>query len=135
MKHSTNITYPIIGKPCFHFWLTCFVLQKKSGNLRNSVVSRKVFSWRFLVYFISTEKWNEKREIPWWSSNLYFFARASICFTSKISKEIWQIVIWSENVFKGNLMLQWLQEFCQGKVSGWWTLDELQYENGWRYQL
>ena len=28
--------------------------------------------------------------------------------------EIWQIVIWSENVFKGNLMLQfsWLKQFC-----------------------
>ena len=24
----------------------------------------------------------------------------------KISKEIWQMVIWSENVFKGNFMLQ-----------------------------
>ena len=33
---------PIIGKPCFHFWLTCFVLQKNSGNLRNSIASRKV---------------------------------------------------------------------------------------------
>ena len=41
-----------------------------------------------------------KMEVPWWSSNIYFFARVSICLTSKISKEIWQIVIWSENVFK-----------------------------------
>ena len=42
------------------------------------------------------------------------------------------MVIWSKNVFKGNLMLQfsWLEEFRQGKVFGWWTLDELQYENG-----
>ena len=43
------------------------------------------------------------------------------------------MVVWSENVFiKGNLMLQlsWLQDFRYGKVSGWWTLDELQYENG-----
>ena len=45
-----------------------------------------VFSWRFLVYFSSTEKWYEKREIPWWSSNIYFFAWVSICLTSKISK-------------------------------------------------
>ena len=50
------------------------------------------FSWRF-VYFISTEKLNEKMEIPWWSSNIYFFARVSICLVSKISKEIWQMVI------------------------------------------
>ena len=45
--------------------------------------------------------------------NIYFSAQVSICLTSKISKEIWQMVIWSENVFKGNLMLQfsWLEEF------------------------
>ena len=71
-----------------------------------------VFSWRFLVYFTSTEKWDDKREIPWWSSNIYFFARVSVFLTSKISKEIWQMVIWSENVFKENLLLQfsWLEE-------------------------
>ena len=34
-------------------------------------------------------------------------------FDVKITKEIWQMVIWSENVFKENLMLQfsWLEEF------------------------
>ena len=81
----------------------------------------RVFSWRLLEDFISTEKWIEKRKIPWWSSNIYFFAWVSICLTSKISKEIWQMVIWLENVFKGNLMLylSWLKEFRQRKVSGW----------------
>ena len=90
-----------------------------------------------LVYFISTEKWNEEREIPCWSSNIYFFSRVSVCFTSKISKEIWQVVIWSENVFKGNLMLQvfMVRGKGRGKVSGWWTLDELQYENDLKDQL
>ena len=41
------------------------------------------------------------------------FVRLSICFMSKISKEIWQrVIIWSENVFKENLFLQfWLEEF------------------------
>ena len=59
------------------------------------------------------------------------------CLTSKISKEIWQMAIWSENMFKENLMLQfsWLQEFRYGKFSGWWTLDKLQYENSLRDQL
>ena len=73
----------------------------------------RIFPWRFLVYIISTEKWNEKRKIPWWNSDIYVFARLSICLTLKISKEIWQFVIWSENVFKGNLMLQfsWSEEF------------------------
>ena len=47
------------------------------------------------------------------------------------------MAIWSENVFKEKLMLQfsWLEEFRQGKVSRWWTLDELQYENGLNVQL
>ena len=41
------------------------------------------------------------------------------------------MVIWSEYVFKGNLMLQfsWLEEFRQGNVSWWWTLDQLQTIN------
>ena len=58
-------------------------------------------------------------------------------FDAKDLKEIWQMVIWSENVFKDNLLLQFscLEEFGKGKVSGWWTLDELQYENGWKDQL
>ena len=38
-------------------------------------------------------------------------------------------------VFKENLMLQFsrLEEFRWGMISGWWIIDELQYENGpWR---
>ena len=38
-----------------------------------SHLSRVFFYWKFLVYFISAEKWNKKREIPWGSSNIYFF--------------------------------------------------------------
>ena len=47
------------------------------------------------------------------------------------------MVIWSENMFKGNLMLQFslLEEFRQGKVSRLWKLDELQNENDLNYQL
>ena len=87
-------------------------LIKLQAEATASDLSR-VFSWRFLVYFISTEKWDEKREIPWWSSNIYFFAPISVCLTSKIPKEIWQMVIWSENMFKESLMLQfsWWEEF------------------------
>ena len=66
------------------------------------------FSWflllkiSFLFHFNRKMKW--KMEIPWRSWNIYFFAWVSICLT----------VIWSENVFKGNLMFQfsWLEEFC-----------------------
>ena len=44
---------------------------------------------------------------------IFTFCWVSICLTSKISKETWQMVIWSENVFKENFMLQfsWLEEF------------------------
>ena len=103
------------------------------GEATASDLARVFSCWRFLVYFTSTEKWDQKTEVPWRSWNVYFFGRVSICLTSMISTEIWQMVISSENVFKENLMLQcsWLGEFCYGKVSGWWTLDELQYENGW----
>ena len=76
-------------------------------------------------------------EIPWWSPDTYFFAWVSICLTSKISKEIWHMLIWSENVFKENFMLQfsWWERFRQGKLSWWWTLDEIQYENGLNDQV
>ena len=87
-------------------------LIKLQAEATASDLSR-VFSWRFLAYFISTEKWNERREKSWWSSSIYFFAWVSICLTSEISKEIRQMVIWSGNVFKGNLMLHFslLEEF------------------------
>ena len=83
----------------------CFVRKKllleiSQNSKENTSDLSGVFSWRSLVYFIPRKKRDEKREIHWWSSNIYFFARVSICLTSKISKETWQIVIWSENVFK-----------------------------------
>ena len=60
------------------------------------------------------------------------FCSSIYLFHSKVSKEIWQVVTWSENVLKENVMLQfsWLEEFRLGKVSRWWTLDKIQYENG-----
>ena len=71
-----------------------------------------VFSSRFFVHSISTEKWNEKRKIPRWSSNIYFFCEYWFVWHLKISKEIWEMVIWSEKVFKEKLLLfSWLVEF------------------------
>ena len=108
-----------------------FVRKEALGNfakftgkhMRQSLFFNKVTDWggsfwsflslllKISFYFTSTEKWDYKREIPWWSSNIYFFARVSIFLTSKISKEIWQMVIWSENVFKENLLqFSWLEE-------------------------
>ena len=34
-----------------------------------------------------------------------------------------------------DVAFSWLEEFRLGKVSGWWTLDKLQYENGLKDQL
>ena len=99
-----------------HLWqsLFCNKVEVSASDLS------RVFSWRFCLFHFNR---NEKREIPCWSWNIYFFARVSICLTSKTSK--------------GNLMLQFseLVEFRSGKVSGWWTLDKLQYENGLKDQL
>ena len=49
----------IIGKPRFQFWLTCFVLQKNSGNWRNSIASRKVTctTVSFLINNFITKQW------------------------------------------------------------------------------
>ena len=49
---------------------------------------------------MSTEKRNKKSEMPWWSSNVCVFAQVKICLTSKISEEIWQMVILLENVLQ-----------------------------------
>ena len=51
-----------------------------------------------LFHFNRKMRW--KKGIPWWNPNIYLFTRVSICLTSKISKEISQMVIWSESVFK-----------------------------------
>ena len=61
---------PIIGKSCFHFWLTCFVLQKNNGNLRNSIASCKVYcatlvsAFNFAPAFLHI--------FPIWSSKISF---------------------------------------------------------------
>ena len=119
-----------------HLWQSLFF---------NKIVGWGDCFWSFSCLFLkisslfqkkgNKEKWKKGNTLM--EHKYLLFARASICLTSKISKEIWQMVIWSENVFKGNLMLQfsWLEGFRWGKVSGWWTLDELQYENGLNDQL
>ena len=60
----------------------------------------------FLVSFTSTEKSNQKKGK---TLTEFRYNKKDV----EISKEIWQMVILSENEFKGNLMLQfsWLEEF------------------------
>ena len=68
---------------------------------------------------------------------LFYTSKWMICLTWRMCRFQNGNLIWSEDVFKGNLMFQfsWLEEFCHGKVSGWWTLDEFQYKNGLNDQL
>ena len=70
----------------------CFCL--KDDWPYNFHLSCVLFYWRFLVYSISTEKWNKKREIPGWSWNIYVFLEYRFIWRLRISKEIWQMVIW-----------------------------------------
>ena len=44
---------------------------------------------------------------------LLFRSRIDLFGVKDFHKKIWQMIIWSENVFKENLMLQfsWLEEF------------------------
>ena len=46
---------PIIGKPRFHFWLMCFVRQKNSGNLKNSIATRNI-KYHFIHVIFSYRK-------------------------------------------------------------------------------
>ena len=61
----------------------------------------------YLFHFNRKMKWKKENTL------MEFKYRVSICLMSKILKEIWQMVIWSENMFKENFMLQfsWLEEF------------------------
>ena len=91
----------------------------------------------FLFVSAQQKKWNKKEKYPEGVQIFTFSLKNRFVSCQTFPKEIWQIIVWSENVFKGNLMLQfsWLEEFRWGKVSGWWAHDKLQYENGWNDQL
>ena len=80
-----------------HLWqsLFCNKVEVSASDLS------RVFSWRFCLFHFNR---NEKREIPCWSWNIYFFARVLICLTSKTSK--------------GNLMLQFSE-----LVESFWVVN------------
>ena len=123
------VTFPIFQNFSKNIFSAMFsALQYSSLNYESCLLLLMV---SFLLHF--NKKWNQKREILKWNSNIHFFVRQmNDLFDMKdiqISKEILQMVIWSENVFEGNLMLQfsWLEEFRWGMLS--WTLDQIQYKN------
>ena len=63
------------------------LFNKLQAEATASNLSR-VFSWRFLAYFISAEKWNQKREIPCWSSNIYFLLEYRFDWRQRFKKKI-----------------------------------------------
>ena len=82
-------------------------LIKLHAEVTTSDLSR-VFSWKFLVYFISIEKRNKKWEIPWWSSNIYFFARVSICYLFDV-KDFKRNLTDCNNEFWKHTLFTWKQ--------------------------
>ena len=94
------------------------------------------FYWTFLVYFISTEKWSKQGKYPDGVQIFTFFWNIYLSDVKNFKKNVGSGNLIRKSVNE-NLMLQfsWLEEFRWGKFSGWWTLDELQYENGSNDQL
>ena len=74
LRNFAKFTWNTCGKVSF--------LIKLQAEATASDLSR-VLSWRFLVYFISTEKWNEKRQMPLRKSNIYFFCSSIDLFDLK----------------------------------------------------
>ena len=98
------------------------------------------FLYLFLLkisYFISTEKWNKKGKYRNEVQIITFLLEHRFVDVKTLKRNFKWYIIWSENVFKENLMLQfsWLEEFHWGKASRWWTLGELQCKKGLNIQL
>ena len=127
------ITYPIFSNFCkkkIHCNVISFTIFYLS----------RFFYLRLLVYFSSTEKWNKIGKYPNGVQIFAFLLEYRLVWRQgciDFKNEIWQMTIWSKNVFKGNLMFQfsWFEEFRQGKVSWRWTLGELQHEKDLNDQL
>ena len=84
-------------------------------------LSRVFFYWRFLAYFISTEKWNKKGKYPNRVQILTFLLEHRYVWRQGFQKKF-QKVIWSENVFKDNFQ----RTFVLMK-SSWRRLDQDEY--------
>ena len=67
---------------------TVIVFITKFNNLCVKIVFAFTFSWKFLVYLISAEKWNEKREMPWWSSIFTFLLEYRFVWRQRFQKKI-----------------------------------------------
>ena len=97
-----------------HLWQSLFFNNVAgSGDCFWSFACLLLLKISCLFHFNRKMKWKNEK-ILWRSWNIYFFDQVSICLTSKISKEIWQMVIWSENVFKVSEYLFWhgIKKYC-----------------------
>ena len=91
-----------------HLCQSLFLIKLQAETTASDL--SRVFSWSFL--FTSFQQKNEMGNTLMELKDLLFCSSIDL-LTSKILKEIWQMVIWYENVFKENFMLQfsWLEEF------------------------
>ena len=101
-RNKSHIVYPIFSNFSKKIFQPCFSLQ----NIPSYAMNLGLLLLIFLVSFTSTEKSNQKKGN---TLTEFRYNKKDV----EISKEIWQMVILSENEFKGNLMLQfsWLEEF------------------------
>ena len=79
----------------------------------NKVTNWGDWFWSFLCLLLKIScLFLFNRKMRWKKGNTLLefkyllFCVSSICLTSKIWKGIWQMVVWSENMFKENLLLQ-----------------------------
>ena len=118
----------------------CFI---RKGALRNFVKFTGKHKWQSLFFnklqaetttsdhscvFILSQhkKWNEKREIPWWNSNItLLLAYKYVWFEKKFGR--WWID--QKMCLKGIWCCTFHGQRNFGNFSGWWTLDELQFVN------
>ena len=117
-----NVLCNVVGFTIVHFSeaATGGVLLEK-GALGNFAKWSGKHFWSFSCLLLKIScLFHSNRKMRWKKGKypdraqiFIIFARVLICLTSKILKEIWQTVIWSENLFKENLLLQfsWLEEF------------------------
>ena len=99
-----------------HLWQSLFF--NKVGGWGDCFWSLSYLLLKITCLFHFNRKMKWKKGNTLMELKYYFFARVSICLTSKISKEIWQMVNWSENVFKGNLMLNTWQAPGRKRLKG-----------------
>ena len=97
--------------------------------------------WWFLLYFILTKNWNQKRKNTQWNSNICFFcARKWMIYLAwrmyRLQKKFDSWSFDEKMCLKGIwCCIFMVRGILQGKGSRWWTLDKFQYKHGLNNRL